>query len=449
MLLLIFLALASSLRIQKNFAISNIERTVSLTDRYVNIQSKITFQNDGVIPIEKIYYTIHNVLSDRLYHVNIEECNAKKLIEDVDVKYKQNATVYEFTLIKPIEPSSTLEVELSEQFYKRFNPLPKEIGLEDEQLVQFKDSVYFFTPYPVKNQITYYDTPKIISYSLKSAIQRNQLLEFGPFQDVKPYTTQIHTIHLENNTPMTIFTKASKIVEVSHWGNILIEENYSIENQGAKLKGEFGRVSFNKYNPNVGKHSLKQLSASLPYDSWGVYYRDEIGNISTSNAAKGKLNGENQALVQLRPRFAIFGGWRSNFTLGYNLPTKKYLEQDGNNFRLTLNFSFSVKEIVSDKYTFQISLPEGAYDIQVDLPLQVERNDTLLFSYFDTVGRPTIILNKATTSQFDNKQIIITYRLSGASILREPLMIFGSFLFAFLSIIYLRRLDLQTLKLKE
>lgn len=29
---------------------------------------------------------------------------------------------------------------------------------------------------------------------------------------------------------MTIFTKASKIIEVSHWGNILIEEHYSIEN---------------------------------------------------------------------------------------------------------------------------------------------------------------------------------------------------------------------------
>ena len=56
---------------------------------------------------------------------------------------------------------------------------------------------------------------------------------------------------------MTIFTYASKIIEVSHWGNIFIEENYSIENQGAKLKGEFGRVNFNKYNPNVGKHSLK------------------------------------------------------------------------------------------------------------------------------------------------------------------------------------------------
>ena len=48
----------------------------------------------------------------------------------MDVKYKQNATVYEFTLSNPIEPSSKVELELNEHYYKRFKPLPKEIGVE-------------------------------------------------------------------------------------------------------------------------------------------------------------------------------------------------------------------------------------------------------------------------------------------------------------------------------
>lgn len=42
------------------------------------------------------------------------------------------------------------------------------------------------------------------------------------------------------------------------------------------------------------------MTAKLPYDCWEVYYKDEIGNISTSNALKGvnflliikKLHGE-------------------------------------------------------------------------------------------------------------------------------------------------------------
>lgn len=39
MLLFVFVALASTLRIPKDFTILNLERTVTLTDRYVKISS--------------------------------------------------------------------------------------------------------------------------------------------------------------------------------------------------------------------------------------------------------------------------------------------------------------------------------------------------------------------------------------------------------------------------
>ena len=81
-----------------------------------------------------------------------------------------------------------------------------------------------------------------------------------------------------------IFKKVKKTIEVSHWGNIAILEEYSIFNQGANLSGEFGRVVFNKYNPNAGKNALKELVAYLPLQTWGIYFKDEIGNISTSHA---------------------------------------------------------------------------------------------------------------------------------------------------------------------
>lgn len=56
---------------------------------------------------------------------------------------------------------------------------------------------------------------------------------------------------------MVLFKKVIRTVEVSHWGNIHIEEEYSLVNEGATLNGEFGRVVFNKYNPAAGKHALK------------------------------------------------------------------------------------------------------------------------------------------------------------------------------------------------
>lgn len=37
-----------------------------------------------------------------------------------------------------------------------------------------------------------------------------------------------------------------RVIEVSHWGNIAIEETLDIHHDGAKLKGSFSRYEFQK-----------------------------------------------------------------------------------------------------------------------------------------------------------------------------------------------------------
>ena len=93
---------------------------------------------------------------------------------------------------------------------------------------------------------------------------------------------------------MPVFTTATRKIEVSHWGNINIEEHFEIFNEAAAIKGEFSRVDFNSYNPNDGKYAVKDLSIELPRYIRGLYYYDYIGNISSSNAFRGteKVNFE-------------------------------------------------------------------------------------------------------------------------------------------------------------
>jgi len=91
-------------------------------------------------------------------------------------------------------------------------------------------------------------------------------------------------MHFQNNNPFVVFKEASKTVEVSHWGNIAIEEKYLIKNEGALLDGEYSRVDFNQYTKDAGKSALQSLEATYPIHTWGMYYTDDIGNISTSNA---------------------------------------------------------------------------------------------------------------------------------------------------------------------
>jgi oligosaccharyltransferase complex subunit alpha (ribophorin I) len=58
---------------------------------------------------------------------------------------------------------------------------------------------------------------------------------------------------------------------------------------------------------------------TLPEQAGDVYYRDLIGNISTSHFRRNFGSGE--SILELTPRFPMFGGWRNHFTIGYNLPS--------------------------------------------------------------------------------------------------------------------------------
>jgi len=64
----------------------------------------------------------------------------------------------------------------------------------------------------------------------------------------------------------------------------------------------------------------------LPELATDVYYRDEIGNISTSNLRQEDDGGVG---LELRPRFPLFGGWKTHYVIGYNLPSFANLFSSG------------------------------------------------------------------------------------------------------------------------
>lgn len=51
-------------------------------------------------------------------------------------------------------------------------------------------------------------------------------------------------IHYKYNGPVITFSEVKRTVEISHWGNILVDEYYEMFNEAAGIKGEFGRVDY-------------------------------------------------------------------------------------------------------------------------------------------------------------------------------------------------------------
>jgi len=62
-------------------------------------------------------------------------------------------------------------------------------------------------------------------------------------------------IHSENNSPFLTVTDMHRLVEVSHWGNIAVEETFDVRHSGAKLKGSFSRFDYQRHQD--GAASIK------------------------------------------------------------------------------------------------------------------------------------------------------------------------------------------------
>lgn len=67
-------------------------------------------------------------------------------------------------------------------------------------------------------------------------------------------------------------TNLERVIEVSHWGNIAIEETIDLLHSGAILKGSFSRYDFQKDGRN-SQSSVKSYKTILPASASDVYYR--------------------------------------------------------------------------------------------------------------------------------------------------------------------------------
>lgn len=162
-------------------------------------------------------------------------------------------------------------------------------------------------------------------------------------------------------------------MEVSHWGNIAIEELYELKHAGAKLKGGFSRFDY-QMKRAAQSPSFRSLIATLPGRANNIYYRDQIGNISTSDM---KTDADGDIELEVQSRFPMFGGWQTQFHLGYSIPTENAIsvDEDGR-YNLKFDYFTVFNEVWVEDMEIKVILPEGCSDIKVIVPYEVEQSRT-------------------------------------------------------------------------
>ena len=58
--------------------------------------------------------------------------------------------------------------------------------------------------------------------------RQGKVVTFGPYSDTAAYAFSPFSVHFENNNPFIRVTKLTRELEVSHWGNVYVDEKYYI-----------------------------------------------------------------------------------------------------------------------------------------------------------------------------------------------------------------------------
>ena len=333
------------------------------------------------------------------------------------------------------------EIIVNEDYFEKLLFKPKNIYIKEDQLELFIDTINLVSPYLVKSTTTKVILPsektKLIKYTKANSNQSGEKIIYSLTEEIPPFVTKKLYIHYLNNKPLMVFNYAVKTFQVSHWGNIAVTEEYQIENIGATLIGEFGRIDYDE-GVTGGKNAMKKIRAKLPLRSWGLWYRDEIGNVSTSNARRDM----NDVDLELTPRFPILGGWKSNYDIGYNLPTKFHVKTNNKgNYMVNLTFGMPYQNMLARNYTVKIILPETADNIKVNLPIetpyQVEYDKE--YGCLDLFGRKSIIIRLNNMYDVYNTNIFISYDYQWIMLFVKPVILIFYFMILFtISIIYSR-----------
>ena len=58
----------------------------------------------------------------------------------------------------------------------------------------------------------------------KPVTQNDSTITYGPFEQKSPLSQEELNVHFENKNKFFTVTRLERVIEISHWGNITIEE---------------------------------------------------------------------------------------------------------------------------------------------------------------------------------------------------------------------------------
>ncbi|CAF1521884.1 unnamed protein product [Adineta ricciae] len=432
---------------QDNLINTNVERALDLVSHLPKETISVTVENRGTKGARYYDYVVESQHANDVAFVGAV-VKGKNADDQAGLPVKQQAAdktkgiTYRIELPNELRAGQTITLEIEVVHANALRLYPTEITQAEKQLVLYKTNTYYYSRYATTTQKTIVTLPtdRTESYSQtpKPVVKNEQTITYGPYENIAAFTRNELSLHYENNNPFLTVSNLKRWIEVSHWGNIAVEETIDMYHSGAKLKGSFSRLDFQRRQDSYS--AVKTFKTSLPASARDIYYRDEIGNVSTSHVRVM----QDQVEVEIRPRFPLYGGWKTHYILGYNVPSYQYLYNKGNRYVLKMRLIDHVyDDQLLEQVTVKIILPEHAHNIEFYAPpYDVQRlPDEKHYTYLDTVGRPVVVISKRNMLFQHIQDFEIHYTFDKIMLLHEPMLIVVPLFGLFCLVILLVRLN--------
>ncbi|EWZ91545.1 hypothetical protein BFJ63_vAg6541 [Fusarium oxysporum f. sp. narcissi] len=443
------------------FKNANLVHVISLEKTYVKEQINVLVENVAKEPQTEYYVPFTAEQLPRIGGFEVKDrkdANAGPFVaETVEYDSLSDIQYYRIRLPTPLKPGAQQTLGITYYYLKAYTPLPAAVSQDDDQYLSFNFSVYAPSAYITKKQKTELkaasaDVPDYTklpgSGEVKEfPVKQGTKLIYGPFDEKPAGAVSPANVRFQFTKPVIHVKELDRLIEVSHWGgNIAFEEHYEMYHGGANLSDNFDRIKYSQHSlyrqHGVAgvrpSHYLDQLRIPLPGGSVDAYYTDVIGNVTTSTWRTDNRD----ALLVLKPRYPLFGGWRYPFTIGWNSDASNFLRKTTTgSFVLRIPFIEGPKQPEGVEYehiNVNVLLPEGAENVKfhTNIPESsiVSTSVDLTRTYLDTVGRTAVSIKaRNLVDEFRDRQLIISYDAPLSSALRKPLVIFASAMVVFVT----------------
>ncbi|KAF2671140.1 Ribophorin I [Microthyrium microscopicum] len=453
------------------FENTELVRNINLEKSYPRETTNIVIRNIGKEAQSEYYFLFPTA---EIHNVGTFEARSKVSADTAKHPFKVELAQYEtpsansyfiLHLNEPLKPSEKITIGVSYALLSAVHPLPALIEQVAAQTIVYPFSAHLPSAYKSQKQKTKLKLPTSSPAEFtkleeknaegkKDPVHQGSSLTYGPYNAVEPFSTKPVSVRYEFTKPLLVATKFERDIEVSHWGgNLAVEERYWLTNRGAKLKNHFSRVQWqmSKY-ANPASVSAGSLTLPLLGGAENPYYTDDIGNVSTSNFRPGRR----ESLLNIRPRYPIYGGWNYSFKVGWDHSLKGFLRKAGGEKHvLKVPFMEGPRTdagIAYEQVTVRVVLPEGSENIKFEagVPLTSSFIQTHR-TFMDTTGRPTLVLTarNAIEEWRERPHVVITYDYPWTAAYRKPIVITAAVFSVFALTWVIGNLDVRIGKRKQ